>query len=137
MGDAIGLRDRDDVARVLRSINDCWLRGRPENLAQYFHNDIAMALPGFAGRVEGASAVIAGYEDFCTNARLHEYDEQNLQIDVCGGTAVASYTFQMIHEREGVKYASSGRDLFVFNREAGVWRAVWRTMLDVAEQPLS
>jgi len=137
MSDTTGSRDRDDVARVLRSINDCWLTGKLEELAKHLHNEMAMVLPGFAGRVEGASAVIAGYEDFCTNARLHEYDEQNLQIDVCGSTAVASYTFQMVYERDGVKYSSGGRDLFVFNQEAGVWGAVWRTMLDVVEQPLS
>jgi hypothetical protein len=137
MSNATEPRDRDEVARVLRSITDCWLKGKPQELAKYVHNDMAMVLPGFAGRVEGAGAVIAGYEDFCTNARVHEYDEQDLQIDVCGGTAVASYAFQMVYEREGLRYSSTGRDFFVFSEEAGTWRAVWRTMLDVAEQPIS
>lgn len=137
MSNAGERRDTDDVARVLRSINDCWLRGESQQLAQYFHSDMAMVFPGFAGRVEGAGAVIAGYDDFCANARVHEYDEQDLQIDVCGSTAVASYTFRMIYERDGLKYSSSGRDLFVFSEEAGRWLAVWRTMLDVAEEPIS
>jgi hypothetical protein len=137
MSNAAEQRDRDTVARVLRSINDCWLKGKPQELARYLHNDMTMVFPGFAGRVEGASAVIAGYEDFCANARVHEYDEQDLQIDVCGSTAVASYAFQVVFEREGLKYLSTGRDFFVFSEEAGAWRAVWRTMLDVAERPIS
>jgi hypothetical protein len=137
MSNAAEQRDRDTVARVLQSINDCWLKGKLQELARYLHNDMVMVFPGFAGRVEGASAVIAGYEDFCTNARVHEYDEQDLQIEVCGGTAVASSVFQMVFEREGLKYSSTGRDLFVFSKEAGAWLAVWRTMLNVSEQPIS
>jgi hypothetical protein len=137
MSNAGERRDRDDVARVLRSINDCWLNFKPQELAQYFHNDMVMVFPGFAGRVEGASAVVAGYEDFCANARVHEYDEQDLQVDMFGSTAVASYTFRMVFEREGLKYSSNGRDLFVLNKEAGAWLAVWRTMLDVAEEAIS
>jgi hypothetical protein len=137
MGNSTERSDNGEVARVLRSINDCWLRGEPRELARYLHNDMAMVFPGFAGRMEGASAVIAGYEDFCTNARVHEYDEQDLQIDVCGSTAVASYAFQMVYEREGLKYSCTGRDLFVFSEEAGAWLAVWRTMLDVVEKTMS
>jgi hypothetical protein len=137
MSDASNPRDRDEVTRVLRSVNDCWLKGRPQEMAAYLHDDMAMVFPGFAGRVNSASAVIAGYEDFCSNARVHEYDEQDLQIDVCGSTAVASYSFQVVFEREGLKYSSTGRDLFVFSEEAGKWLAVWRTMLDVVEEPIS
>ncbi|UCC83307.1 MAG: nuclear transport factor 2 family protein [Gemmatimonadota bacterium] len=137
MSDASDPRDRDEVARVLRSINDCWLTGKPQEMAGYLHNDMAMVLPGFAGRVDGASAVIAGYEDFCNNAHVHEYEERDLRIDVYDNTAVASYTFQMVYEREGMRYSSSGRDLFVFNRDAGAWLAAWRTMLDIAEEPMS
>lgn len=126
---------RDEVARVLRAINDCWLNGRPQDLVKYFHNDIVMVLPGFAGRVEGADAVTTGYDEFCSGARVHEYDEQDLQIDVCGATAVASYAFRMLYEREGLKYSSSGRDLFVFTEDSGNWLAVWRTMLEVTDEP--
>lgn len=136
MSNATGMGDRDEVARVLRSINDCWVEGKPQELVRYFHSDIVMVLPGFAGRVAGAGNVVAGYEDFCANARVHEYEEHDLQIDSCIGTAVASYTFRMIYEREGQKYSSSGRDLFVFSEEAGTWLAVWRTMLDVSEEPI-
>jgi hypothetical protein len=137
MSDSTERRANEEVARVLRSINDCWLKGKPQELAGFLHDDMAMVFPGFAGRVEGASAVIAGYEDFCTNARIHEYDEHDLQIDVCGSTAVASYAFQVVFERQGLKYSSTGRDLFVFSEEAGNWLAVWRTMLDVVEEPMS
>ncbi len=137
MSDASNPRDRDEVTRVMRSINDCWLKEKPQEMAGCLHNDMAMVFPGFAGRVDGASAVIAGYEDFCSNARVLEYDERDLHIDVYGSTAVASYGFQMVYEREGMKYSSTGRDLFVFTRDSGTWLAVWRTMLDVAEKPMS
>jgi hypothetical protein len=136
MSDVEARKDGGEVARVLKAINECWLQGRPHDLAAYFHDDMTMVLPGFAGRVEGSSAVIAGYEDFCASARVHEYDELDLQIDVCGRTAVASNAFHIVYEREGQKYSSTGRDLFVFTEEAGEWRAVWRAMLDVTDEPV-
>lgn len=53
-------------------INDAWLEGRTDRLADLFHAGIVMVLPGFAGRVEGAEAVVAGFEDFCKTVPLRE-----------------------------------------------------------------
>jgi hypothetical protein len=39
----------------------------------------------------------------------------------------------MIYERAGRRYRSSGRDLWVFQKQGETWIAVWRTMLDIKE----
>ena len=51
-----------------------------------------------------------------------------------GLTAVASYTFDMIYERDQRKYRATGRDLWMFSKSEDAWQAVWRTMLDMKEQ---
>jgi hypothetical protein len=130
-----GGADRAAVAEVVRRINRAWLDGRPEDLRALFHPAVAMIFPGFAGRAEGRDTLVAGFADFCAQAKVHDYREADHQVDVVGGTAVASYTFAMVYERAGGRYHSTGRDLWVFGRHAGAWVAVWRTMLDVAEQP--
>jgi len=127
---------RTKVTAVLEKINRAWLERRPADLSRYFHPVLTMVFPGFSGRAEGREASIAGFTDFCTNAIIHEYKENDLQIDVIGSTAIANYTYVTVYERAGKRSRATGRDLWVFSVHDGVWLAVWRTMLDLAEQPV-
>ncbi|HYO16611.1 MAG TPA: nuclear transport factor 2 family protein [Thermoanaerobaculia bacterium] len=126
--------DGEEVLAILRRINSASTEGRPGDLPPLFHPEITMVFPCFAGRAHGREAVMAGFTDFCENARVHLFHETDHQVDVVGGTAVASFTFEMVYERAGERCRSTGRDLWVFARWDGEWRAVWRTMLDVAEK---
>jgi Domain of unknown function (DUF4440) len=126
---------RDAVAETLRRINQAWLDGRPGDLAPLIHPAMAMVYPGFAGRAEGRDAIVAGFVDFCSNARVDSYREGEPQIDVAGETAVMSYTFEMLYERSGEKYLATGRDLWVFTHHEGQWLGAWRTMIDIVEKP--
>ena len=121
---------------LLRRITQAWLEGRPGDLAQLFHPDIVMVLPGFAGRVQGRDQMVNGFVDFCTNAKVHAFDEREHQTDVIGHTAVASVAFTMVYERAGQRFRSTGRDVWVFTREGAEWLAIWRTMLDVTDEPV-
>ncbi|HJZ55790.1 MAG TPA: nuclear transport factor 2 family protein [Gemmataceae bacterium] len=126
---------RAEVAAAIERINRAWLDRRPADLGPLFHPALTMVLPGFGGRVEGREANVAGFTDFCTHATIHEYRERDRQIDVFGDTAVASFAYEMVYERSGQRSRATGRDLWVFARQQGSWLAVWRTMLDLAEQP--
>jgi hypothetical protein len=128
--------DREAVLDALQRINLTWLEGRPRDIAPLIHAEIVMVFPGFAGRAEGRDAMVAGFIDFCDNAVLHEYGESGHQLDVTGDTAVASYAFEMVYERGGVRSRATGRDLWVFTRQGESWLAVWRALLDLAEQPV-
>jgi len=127
--------DSQAVAGALRRINEAWLDGRPHDLLPLIHSEITMVFPGFAGRIQGAASFLAGFEEFCRTAQVHSYQEHDCQIDVVADTAVANFGFEMVYEREGSSYQSTGRDLWVFTRQSGGWLAVWRTMLDLHEQP--
>ena len=121
------------AADLLRRINQAWLEGRPRDLAPLFDPGIIMRHPG--GRLEGRDTLVGGFVSFHESGRVHTFEHDEPQIDVVGDTAVASLAFTMIYEREGARYRSTGRDLWVFARDGGEWRAVWRTMLDVADDP--
>ncbi|MFL5242565.1 MAG: nuclear transport factor 2 family protein [Gemmataceae bacterium] len=126
---------RIEVAATIQRINRAWLDGRPADLGDLFHPSLTMVLPGFSGKVEGREANIAAFVDFCNHAKVHEFKERHQQIDVVGQTAVASFAYEMLYERSGNRYRASGRDLWVFVRQSQGWQAIWRTMLDLAEEP--
>jgi ketosteroid isomerase-like protein len=127
--------DRESAVAAMEQINRAWRDCRPADLQALFHPELTMALPGFVGRVEGRQTLLAGFEDFCTHATVEDYHESNLQADVIGNTAVVTFNYQMVYNRSGERYKATGRDLWVFARQEGSWLAVWRTMLDLQEQP--
>lgn len=127
--------DRESAAEAMNRINRAWLDGRAGDLAELFHPSIVMVFPGFGGRAEGRDAAVAGFEDFCTQAKIHDYREDNHHADVAGDTAVVGFTYAMVYERDGSRYRATGRDLWVFTRQDTRWLATWRAMLEIDEQP--
>ena len=124
---------REDVAAAMRQINQVWLDGQVQDLAPLVHTQIVMVLPDFSGRIQGRENFLAGFADFCRNATVHEYREHDLQVDVAGDTAVCTFRYEMVYQRSGQRYRSTGRDLWVFQKQGKAWIAVWRTMLDMQE----
>jgi hypothetical protein len=123
----------ETAAAALQDINQAWLAGRSEDLEPLLHPDIVMVFPGFQGSVQGRDVLLAGFRDFCDNARVHEYREHDHQSSVVGDTAVVSLRFEMVYERSGQRWRSTGRDLWVLRYASKLWIAVWRTMLDIEE----
>ena len=128
-------RAHPEASDLLRRINRTWLEGRPRDLFPLLHPEIILAIPGSSSRVQGREALVEGFVDFCENAQVHTFEEHEHQVDVVGQTAVASYSFTMLYEREGQRFRSTGKDLWVFTRAGTEWLAIWRTMLDVTDEP--
>lgn len=120
---------REEIRKLLGNISNAWIKGRPEELEEYFHEEMVIAGPGFKGGGRGKSECIKSYKDFITHAAIQNVKESDLMIDVWGDTAVASYRFEMDYEIGGERHHDAGHDLFVFTRERGKWLAVWRTII--------
>src|SRR5690242_21807773 len=108
---------RERVAGTMRRINGAWLEGQVEDLAPIMHPDIVMVIPGFTQRIQGREQFLAGFRDFCQNAKIHEFREYDHQIDLAGDTAVVTFRYDMVYERSGERYRSTGRDLWVFQKD--------------------
>ena len=126
---------RESAELAMRQINAAWLRGKVDDLAPLLHGDIVMVLPGWTGRVEGKQEFLAGFRDFLQSSKIHEFDEQDFRADVFGSAAVITFRYQMLYERDSVRFRATGRDLWVFQNQGTGWIAVWRTMLDLEETP--
>ena len=124
---------RAAIAATLARLSAAWRDRRYDELAAVFDERVVMALPGFAGRVEGRDTLVESYREFMERATLTHYEEQPPAIDVWGDTAVASYHWEMKWLAGGVPNEAAGYDVFVLRRlpersGAGEWVAVWRTM---------
>ena len=123
------------VVATMRRINRVWLDGQVDDLGPMVHPEIITVFPGFAGRMQGRDEFLAGFRDFCENANVQEFRDHDYQSDVAGNIAVATFQYEMIYERSGERYRSTGRDLWIFQSQGENWIAVWRTMLDTQEMP--
>src|SRR5437667_4926843 len=110
---------RDDAAATMRRINHTWLGGRIDDLEPMIHPEIVMVLPGFGARIQGRQQFLAGFRDFTDNARIHEFRDHDCQVDVAGEMAVVTFRYDMVYERSGGRYRSTGRDLWIFQKQDG------------------
>jgi hypothetical protein len=119
-----------EIRCLLAALSAAWQGRRYDELSGYFAADVVFALPGFAGRLEGAAAVVASYREFMERVTLTEYREEAPTVDIWGVTAVATFRWEMAWLAGGVPNREAGHDVFVLRRAdgAGPWCAVWRTM---------
>lgn len=117
-------------------INQAWMEGRVDDLRPVMHPDITMVFPGFSGRVQGREELLAGFRDFLTHAKIHEFSEHDHEADTTGNVAVVTFRYEMVYERSNKRYRSTGRDLWVLENQRGDWIAVWRAMVEMQERSL-
>jgi hypothetical protein len=136
-GESLMKADSRNEAAILalRRINRVWLDRQVEALVPMVDPEITMVFPEFTGRIRGREQFLAGFRDFCENAKVHEFHDEDYESDVIANTAVVSFRYDMVYERSDERYRASGRDLWVFRNQDNNWIAVWRMMVDMREQP--
>jgi uncharacterized protein (TIGR02246 family) len=122
-------RETEEIWQLIQQMNDAWVKDRPEDLASFFREDMVIVHPDFTQRAEGREACLASYQDFCKQAAIQDFKTSNPGIDIFGGTAIATYSYEITYEMGGERFTDLGRDIFVFVRSDDRWQAVWRTMI--------
>ncbi|HXZ78463.1 MAG TPA: nuclear transport factor 2 family protein [Terriglobales bacterium] len=130
--------DLEQIQILLKSINDAWLKGRPEDVPQaltpHFHPDICIKGPGLQMMAKGRDACARSYQEFLQQATLKDCALSEPEVSVYGDTAVATFKWEMTYVLQGQEYRESGYDLFVLCRADGRWLACWRAMLPAPSQ---
>jgi uncharacterized protein (TIGR02246 family) len=120
--------DLEEVCQLVQRINEAWRTGQPAKLREFFHEDMIIVGPGYRGMGKGKDACVRSYEEFIRNATILDYKESEPVVRAWGNTAVATYDWEMAYEMNSQAGREAGTDLFVFEREAGRWVAVWRAI---------
>jgi len=122
-----------EVRNAMAAINRSWRENRPSEMRHYLHPKVTTVMPGFSGTAVGSEAMLAGFKEWCKNARVLEYKESDEQIQIVGDVGFVSYRFDMLYERASYREISKGRDIWVFECWDGKWVAIWRTMIELQE----
>ena len=120
---------QQEIWQLIQDLNDTWVKGRPEDLLDLFHEDMVIISPDFQELGRGKEVCMQSYKDFSTKADIKDLKIMNPRIDVYENTAITSYSFEITYEMKDKIFHDTGRDMFVFVREGGKWQAVWRTIL--------
>jgi len=128
---------QDELRQVIDRMNDTWVKGHPEQLEEFFSEDIVIVAPDFVHRAKGRDAAVASYADFCSQAMIRDLKIGEPSVDVFGNAAVATYDYEISYEMGGEQFNDTGRDLFVFIRENDKWQAAWRTMIIPKEEKVN
>ncbi len=122
-------KEQTEIRELVKKINQAWLNGKVSELNSYFHDDMVIKGPAYQELCRGRAACVKSYEEFLAQAKVLDYKEEKLSVDVFGRSAVAISPWQMTYELAGKQYHESGHDTLVFTRETGRWLVVWRLML--------
>jgi hypothetical protein len=125
----------DDVHEAMERIQSAWRENRARDMIPHLHPDVTMALPGFTGVIKGRHILVTSFVEFSKSSKVILYSESDHEVQVVGDTAVVTFEFEMTYERGDYRGLSKGRDFWIFARDDDRWLAVWRTMMDVSDQP--
>jgi len=126
MNTTIESKHKEQIHQIIKKINQSWLEGHPENLNQYFHDNMMIVSSEFKVMGSGKEVCVKSYADFISQAIINDYQESDPEIHVWANTATAFYNYEIGWEMDGKSFKESGRDFFVFTFEDDKWLAVWR-----------
>lgn len=115
---------KQEIWLTVRSLNDVWTKGNPDDLVNYFHRDMIAITATDRYRREGRAMCLEGWKGFAQAATIHRWEEINPVIHVYGDSAVVAYNFDMSFDMGGHRIDLGGRDMFFFVKENGQWWAV-------------
>jgi hypothetical protein len=115
---------KQEIWTTVRSMNDAWTKGNPDDLVKYFHRDMVAITAIDRNRLYGGAACVAGWKAFSKAARIHRWEEVDPIINVYNDSAVVAYYFDMSFDMGGQTINMAGRDMLFFVKENGKWWAV-------------
>ena len=116
-----------EIRKMVGRLNAAWVEGRPDDLPQFFHEDVVLAAPDLEKRLVGRDACVQSYRDFISQATVHQFEMKDVEVDVFGAAAVAACPYTIEYQLGERRFRATGRDLLVLVRDGGGWRVVWRT----------
>ena len=117
-----------EIKSVLKSVNVSWSSGKPEELNNYFHDDIVILSPELKILGAGKADCIQSYVDFLDRSRVIEYTDTDPEIRIFEDTAIAFYNYKVSWKTGETLFNEAGQELYVFAKQNGKWLVVMREL---------
>jgi hypothetical protein len=114
----------NDILEFIKKMNECWTKGNPQELENYFHQNMIAITPTDKKRLDGKTACVNGWSAFAKNTKINLWKEYDHKIQIYGNTVVVTYYFDINFEMGNQKINMSGRDMVTLVNENGKWWAV-------------
>jgi len=124
-------KDQQNLWDIMQQINNCWYKGQPAQLAEYFHDNIVFNSPDLKKQSAGKDICIQSYINFINSSKILLFKETNPVVHIFDNTAIVTYEFEMKYEQKDKVYHETGTDIMVFNKQENSWKAVWRSLADL------
>ena len=124
-------KDQQDLWNIMQQINNCWYKGQPAQLTEYFHDNIVFNSPDLKRQSTGKDICIQSYIDFLNSSKILLFNETNPLVHIFDNTAIVTYEFEMKYEQKDKVYHETGTDIMIFNKQENSWKAVWRSLADL------
>ena len=82
MSSTLESKHKEQIHQIIKKINQSWLDGRPENLNQYFHDNMMIVSHEFKVMGAGKAVCVKSYSDFISHAVIKDYQESDPEIHV-------------------------------------------------------
>lgn len=113
-----------EVWRTVEALNQCWTRGSGAGLRDYFHEEMTAITPADRGPLVGRDACVAAWMEYAKTTRIISWETSRPRIRIYGATAIVTYVYEMVCDRDGTRFSPSGRDMMVLIQDAGRWSVV-------------
>jgi|HubBroStandDraft_2_1064218.scaffolds.fasta_scaffold1183513_1 ketosteroid isomerase-like protein len=127
--------DNEQIAGLIKSLNLAWRQKQFDRLDPLFAETVVLQDSEGRRLVDGKTACIQSYRDFMEIAQVLAYEEEEPDIILRPGFAVASYGWRIQYEMNGNNFDDKGRDWLALENQDGSWRVVWRLLVQAAPPP--
>mgnify|MGYP000482834772 CR=1 FL=1 len=114
----------EEILNFIKAMNKCWTEGNPDDLNNFFHENMVAITPTDKNRLEGKTACVAAWSSFAKNTKIISWAERDHKILMFGDTAIAAYYFDISISMGAQTINMSGRDMFTLIKEKGAWWVV-------------
>jgi ketosteroid isomerase-like protein len=115
------------------ALDQCWMQGRPQDLAAFLDEDVVFVAPGGEVRKAGIAHAIESYRQFMSQAKVLHFRTHSHQVTHRGDAAVLEYEWEITWVAAGTEHHDKGRDILVLSRRDNGWRVIWRTQIPTSE----
>jgi ketosteroid isomerase-like protein len=111
------------------NLTQAWRTKDWEKLADFFHPTVVfLALPASPLCV-GSEACLASYQDFSSQAVIHEYVEALPYVQIVEPTALTTTPFTIRYEYEQVMNQEQGTEILTWVKHEERWLVIWRMVI--------